>query len=138
MVCPNSNKNIIDSFHKIGLLDLNLSSEDEAIQRRRLYYTVCITFRLFLGGLLFHFRNKKWAQILVLILTGLSIINLIFFRKRGNEWWNIYLSLIIYIILFITTLLIILGVKITTYAIPFIFYLSIFLGLFNSLTVPSC
>ena len=57
MSCPNSNKNVIETFHKLGLLDTNLSPEDEASQRRRLYYTVCITFRLFLAGLLFQLRN---------------------------------------------------------------------------------
>lgn len=138
MVCPNSNKNVIETFHKIGLLDTNLSPEEEASQRRRLYYTVCITFRLFLAGLLFQFRNKKWVQILVAILSGLSIINYIFFRKRGDEWWNIYLSLGIYIVLFITSILILLGVKITTYALPFIFFFSIFSGIFKSMTIPSC
>ena len=38
MVCPNSNKDVIDTFHKIGLLDTNLSTEEQASQRRRLYY----------------------------------------------------------------------------------------------------
>jgi hypothetical protein len=138
MVCPNSNKNVIETFHKIGLLDKNLSPEEEASQRRRLYYTVCITFRLFLAGLLFQLRNKKWVQILVAVLSGLAIINYIFFKKKGNEWWNIYFSLAIYIALFITSVLILLGVKITTYALPFIFFFSIFSGIFKSMTRPSC
>ena len=138
MVCPNSNKNVIDAFHKIGLLDKDLSPEDEASQRRRLYYTVCITFRLFLAGLLFQLRNKKSVQILVAILSGLAILNYIFFKRKGDEWWNIYFSLAIYIGLFITSILILLGVKITTYALPFIFFFSIFSGIFKSMTRPSC
>lgn len=138
MVCPNSNKNVIETFHKIGLIDTNLSPEEEASQRRRLYYTVCITFRLFLAGLLFHLRNKKWVQILVAVLSGLAIINYIFFRKKGDEWWNIYFSLAIYIVLFIASILILLGAKITTYALPFIFFFSIFSGIFKSMTRPSC
>jgi membrane-associated HD superfamily phosphohydrolase len=138
MVCPNSNKNVIDAFHKIGLLDKDLSPEDEASQRRRLYYTVCITFRLFLAGLLFQLRNKKSVQILVAILSGLAILNYIFFKRKGDEWWNIYFSLAIYVALFITSILILLGVKITTYALPFIFFFSIFSGIFKSMTRPSC
>jgi hypothetical protein len=38
MVCPNYNKNMIENFHKLGLIDRNLSPEEEAIQRRRLLY----------------------------------------------------------------------------------------------------
>ena len=138
MSCPNSNKNVIETFHKLGLLDTNLSPEDEASQRRRLYYTVCITFRLFLAGLLFQLRNKKSMQILVAILSGLTVLNYIFFKKKGDEWWNIYFSLAIYILLFITSLFILLGVKITTYALPCIFFFSIFAGIFKSMTKPSC
>ena len=138
MVCPNSNKDVIDTFHKLGLLDTNLSSEDEASQRRRIYYTICITFRLFLAGVLFQLRNKKWMQILVAILSGLTILNYMFFKKKGDEWWNIYFSFAIYTLLFITSILILLGVKITTNALPFIFFFSIFAGLFKSMTRPSC
>ena len=138
MVCPNSNKDVIELFHKIGLLDTNLSSEEQAFQRRRLYYTVCITFRLFLAGLLFQLRNKKWIQILVAILSGLTILNYLFLKKKGDEWWNIYFSLAIYVLLFVTSILILLGVKITTYALPFIFFFSIFAGLFKSMTILSC
>ena len=138
MVCPNSNKDVIDTFHKLGLLDTNLSSEDEASQRRRIYYTICITFRLFLAGILFQLRNKKWMQILVAILSGLTILNYMFFKKKGDEWWNIYFSFAIYTLLFITSILILLEVKITTYALPFIFFFSIFAGLFKSMTRPSC
>ena len=137
MVCPNSNKNIIEIFHKLGLIDKNLSPEEEATQRRRLYYTVCITFRLFLAGLLFQLKDKKWIQILVAILSGLAIVNYLFIKK-GDEWWNIYFSLFIYISLFITSILILLGTKITTYALPFIFFFSIFSGIFKSMTRPSC
>lgn len=137
MVCPNYNKNMIENFHKLGLIDRNLSPEEEAIQRRRLYYTVCITFRLFLAGLLFQLKDKKWIQILVAVLSGLAIINYLFLKK-DNEWWNIYFSLFIYISLFISSILILLGFKITTYSLPFLFFFSIFSGIFKSMTRPSC
>lgn len=137
MVCPNYNKNMIENFHKLGLIDRNLSPEEEAIQRRRLYYTVCITFRLFLAGLLFQLKDKKWIQILVAVLSGFAIINYLFLKK-DNEWWNIYFSLFIYISLFISSILIILGFKITTYSLPFLFFFSIFSGIFKSMTRPSC
>lgn len=137
MVCPNYNKNMIENFHKLGLIDRNLSPEEEAIQRRRLYYTVCITFRLFLAGLLFQLKDKKWIQILVAVLSGFAIINYLFLKK-DNEWWNIYFSLFIYISLFISSILILLGFKITTYSLPFLFFFSIFSGIFKSMTRPSC
>jgi len=137
MVCPNYNKNMIENFHKLGLIDRNLSPEEEAIQRRRLYYTVCITFRLFLAGLLFQLKDKKWIQILVAVLSSFAIINYLFLKK-DNEWWNIYFSLFIYISLFISSILILLGFKITTYSLPFLFFFSIFSGIFKSMTRPSC
>jgi len=137
MVCPNSNKNVIENLHKIGLIDRNLSPEEEATQRRILYYTVCITFRLFLFGLLFQLRDKKYMQIFVAILSGIAVLNYLFLTK-GNEWWNIYFSLFIYISMFVVSILILLGVKITTYSLPFIFLFAIFSGIFKSMTRPSC
>jgi hypothetical protein len=80
MVCPNSNKQF-DNFLSL-FIDNDVSSTERAYERRRLYYTVCITFRLFIFGLLLQLRDKVWLPYIVALITGYSIINLIFFRTQ--------------------------------------------------------
>ena len=138
MVCPNSNK-IFDNFlYGSGLIDKNLSSTQKAYERRRIYYTICVTFRLFIAGLLLQLRDKVWLPYVVAIFSLIAIINLAFFRKQDDQWWNNNFSLAMNILLFIASILIICKTGLTTYSLSFIFFFSILGGVFKSLTVPSC
>ena len=136
MSCPNSNKQF-DNFLSF-FINKNVSSSQKAYERRRLYYTVCIIFRLFIAGLLLQLRDKPWLPYIVAFITGYSIINLIFFRTQDNQWWSNNFSLTMSIIMFITSILLIFKVNITTYSLPFLFLSTIMGGFFNSLTQKSC
>jgi len=139
MSCPNSNKIFDSLFYETGLIDKNLTPELKAYERRRVYYTICIVLRLLIAGLLLQFRDKKWIQYLVAIISLLAVINLFFFRTEDNQWWSNNFSIFINLSLFIFSILIIFEIKqIPTWILAFIMYFSILGGLFQSLLIPSC
>ena len=138
MKCPNSNK-IFDGFlFDSGLIDKNLSATDKAFQRRRVYYTICISLRLLIAGLMLQLKDKFWLPYIVALGSLIAVINLYFFRKEDNQWWSNNFSLIMNLILFIASILIIFKTGLPTVVIPLIFMLTIFGGLFQSLLIPSC
>ena len=138
MTCPNSNK-IFDNFlFGSGLINNDLNPTDKAYERRRVYYTICITFRLLIAGLLLQLRDKAWVPYVVAIGSLIASINLAFFRKEDNQWWSNNFSLAMNLLLFIASLLIIFKTGLPTYSLSFIFLFSILGGVFNSLLVPSC
>jgi hypothetical protein len=138
MTCPNSNK-IFDNFlFGSGLINNDLSPTDKAYERRRVYYTICITFRLLIAGLLLQLRDKAWVPYVVGVGSLIAIVNLAFLRKQDNQWWSNNFSLAMNLLLFIASVLIIFKTGLPTYSLSFIFLFSILGGVFNSLLVPSC
>ena len=126
MSCPNSNK-IFDNFlFGSGLINNDLNPTDKAYERRRVYYTICITFRLLIAGLLLQLRDKEWVPYVVAIGSLIASINLAFFRKEDNQWWSNNFSLAMNLLLFIASLLIIFKTGLPTYSLSFIFLFSIF------------
>ena len=137
MKCPNSNKIFNSFFYDTGLIDKNLPPELKAYERRRVYYTICIVFRLLIAGLLLQFRDKIWLPYFVAFISFFASINLYFFRTEDNQWWSNKFSLTINLLLFIFSVLIILE-KVPTWSLAFIMYFSILGGIFQSLLIPSC
>lgn len=137
--CPNNNK-IFDNFlFNSGLIDNTLNDTEKAYQRRRVYYTICITLRLFLAGLLLQLKDKKWLPYITAIISLYAVISLGFFRKQDNQWWSNNFQLLIAILMFIASILLIFNVNIIpTYSLSLIFFISIFGGIFQSLLIQSC
>jgi hypothetical protein len=137
--CPNKNK-VFDTFlFKSGLIDENLNDADKAYQRRRVYYTICVLYRLALAGIVLQLKDKTWLPYLVGLSSLYSIIILIFFRKEDKQWWSNKFQIGISILLFISSLLIILKVKIIpTYILSLLLFISVLGGVFQSLLIPSC
>ena len=137
--CPNNNK-IFDNFlFNSGLIDNTLNDTEKAYQRRRVYYTICITLRLFLAGLLLQLKDKKWLPYITAIISLYALISLGFFRKQDNQWWSNNFQLLIAILMFIASILLIFNVNIIpTYSLSLIFFISIFGGIFQSLLIQSC
>lgn len=136
--CPNNNKDFDNFLFKSGLIDDNLSSEDKAYQRRRVYYTICITLRLLLAGLILQLKDKAWVPYVFAFFSGYSVYNYTFNRKEYNQWWSNKFQLAMAVIGFIVSILIIFKVGIPTYTMALVFFISIFGGVFQSLLVPSC
>ena len=85
MTCPNSNK-IFDNFlFGSGLINNDLSPSEKAYERRRVYYTICITLRLLIAGLLLQLRDKVWVPYVVAVASLIASINLGFFRKFKKD-----------------------------------------------------
>ena len=138
IVCPNSNK-IFDNFlFKSGLIDEKLSDIDKAYERRRVYYTICVLFRLLIASLVLQLKDKTYVHFLIFIISFIAFINLGFYRKENSQWWSNYFQCIISFLLMILSLLILLKVKIPTLILPLLLYISVFGGVFQSLYKPSC
>lgn len=138
-ICPNNNK-IFDNFlFNSGLIDKNLNDVEKAYQRRRVYYTICITLRLFLAGLLLQLKDKKWLPYITAVISLYAVISLLFFRKQDNQWWSNNFQLWIGILMLISSILLIFNKNIIpTYTLSLIFFISIFGGVFQSLLIQSC
>ena len=133
--CPNGDKLFDGLFYETGLI-----TNDESLrsfERRRVYYLVCIMFRLFLAGLLLQLKDKEYTPYIVMFVSTLTILNLSF-RKNNKQWWSIYFQMFIAILLFIVSSLIISGTNIPTSFLSGIYYISIFGGIYQSLLIPSC
>ena len=138
MSCPNNNK-VFDNFlFKSGLINENLDDKQKAYERRRVYYTICITIRLAISGLLLQLKDIVWIPYVVALFSLYSFISLAFIRKQDNQWWSNKFQLIISILLLLASLLLIFKVSIPTYSLSLIFLISIFGGYFQSLLIPSC
>ena len=136
--CPNNNK-IFDNFlFKSGLINENLSDDDKAYQRRRVYYTICIFIRLAIAGLLLQLKDNEYLPYVIAFIYFFSIIYIRCYRKEENQWWSNKFQLGISIALFISSLLIIFKTGLPTYFFSLIFFISIFGGVFQSLLIPSC
>ena len=132
--CPNNNI-IFDNFFS-HLIDKNL---DEAYQRRRIYYTICVLLRFALAGLVLQLKDTIWLHYVISIISLYSAINLIFFRHEDNQWWSNKYQAVISLLLFISSLLIILKVNfVPTYILSLLLFVSVLGGLFQSLLFPSC
>jgi CDP-diglyceride synthetase len=136
-ICPNSNKKFDSFLSKI--IDPKLSASENAYQRRRVYYTVCILIRLAIAGLLLQLKDKKWVPYVVAIISLYATINVGIYSKEDNQWWSNKFQVAISSLMFIFSVLIILKVKqIPTWSLALLMFISVFGGVFQSLLKPSC
>ena len=137
--CPNNNKIFDDFLFNSGLIDKNLDDISKAYQRRRVYYTICVLLRLALTGLILQLKDKWWLPFLTLLVSFLSSINLLFFRKDNNQWWSNKFQATISILLFLSSILIIFKANLVpTYILSLLMFISVGGGVFQSLLIPSC
>jgi len=137
--CPNNNKIFDDFLFNSGLIDRNLDDISKAYQRRRVYYTICVLLRLALAGLILQLKDKWWLPYVIGIIALYSWINLLFFRKEDNQWWSNKFQATISILLFLSSILIILKPNLVpTYILSLLMFISVGGGVFQSLLIPSC
>ena len=137
--CPNNNKTFDNFLFNSGLIDKNLDDDAKAYERRRVYYTICVLLRFAIAGLALQLKDKIWLPYVIGIISLYSAINLIFLRKEDNQWWSNKYQGGISILLFISSLLIILKVDfVPTYILSLLLFMSVSGGIFQSLLNPSC
>jgi len=102
--CPNDDPQFQKLLENIGMLN---KTEDTVLQRRRIYYTICIFVRLAIAGLVFQLREKKWMPYAIGVVALLSIAKLYTsIKDPGNQWWSKRFALVIAILLLLSAILI--------------------------------
>jgi len=135
MTCPNSDPTFDSFLFNAGLIDPN--APDIPYQRRRIYYTICIMFRLFLAGLVYQLKDKHYVHLLLGVAAILSIINLYPKLNNTRQWWSVKYQFFIAVILLVSSILVHLG-KIRSDILPLILYASVLGGIIISFSVKSC
>jgi len=139
--CPNSDPN----FDKILSRWFDTSSKEYPEVRKKIYYLICITLRLFLYSLIFIYKDNPIIPYIIAILSCFAIYNLYpsftfsTESKPQQQWWSKRFQFIISVLLFITSILLILKVKsIPSVTIPILLYISLFGGIFQSMFITFC
>jgi hypothetical protein len=135
MSCPNSDPSFDKMLFNSGLIDPNAS--DIPYQRRRMYYTICILFRLFLAGLVYQLKDKSYIPFIVGIFSILAILNLYPKLDNTRQWWSVKYQFAISVILLVSSVLVYYKL-IRSDIIPLALYASVIGGILISLTVKSC
>lgn len=135
MSCPNNDPRFDQFLFGSGLIDQN--APDVAYQRRRVYYTICVLFRLFLAGLVYQLKDHEYIPFVVGFAAVVSMINLYPKINNTRQWWSIKFQFAIAIILAVSSILVYYK-KIRSDVLPITLYLSVIGGVIVSLFVKSC
>lgn len=101
------------------------------VQRKQLFYLICIMFRLMLAGIVFNFSDNKKLQYALVLLSLAGIYSN--YSKLGEcVWWSRQFHLIIAVLLFIVTGLTILGKIKDSKWMSYLLYIDVIFGLFYS------
>lgn len=133
MGCPNDDP----SFSK--LLDTIIGSSTPQT-REKLFYFVCIFVRLFIFVTLVMFKDHKWLPYIVgviALLASLKLANDVFILNNKDAWWSKKLQCVMALMLCIVCVLVIYK-KINTLWMPLIFFVSLAMGIIQSLFITFC
>jgi len=141
--CPNSDTN----FNKV--LD-KLFGNHTPETRKKVFYLICIIFRLFLYSLVYVYKDSKWMPYVVGILSAFSVYHLYSDIKNNvnnnRQWWSKKFELIISILVFGSCLTLIIqqmiGIskdkQISTKIPPLLLFISLFTGIIQSFFITFC
>lgn len=103
--------------------------------KKFLFYYVCIVVRFILYSLTLIFHDYKYLAYIILFASVLSTINLSSSLSQGfnDQWWSKKFQLAVAVLLMIISVLLIFNVITNTYIIPIILYISLFVGISQSL-----
>jgi uncharacterized membrane protein (UPF0136 family) len=135
MSCPNNDPRFDSFLFGSGLIDPN--APDIAYQRRRVYYTICVLFRLFLAGLVYQLKDHDYIPFVIGLASVVAIFNLYPRLNNTRQWWSIKFQFLISVVLLVSSVLVYYK-KIKSDIIPFTLYASVTGGVILSLFVKSC
>jgi O-antigen/teichoic acid export membrane protein len=122
-------------FDKLLLLLGLISPNSMESDKKFLFYYVCIVVRFIIYSLTLIFYDYKYLPYIILFASLLSAINLSssLLQAFNDQWWSKKFQLAVAILLMIISVLLIFNVITNTYIIPIILYISLFVGILQSL-----
>ena len=134
MTCPDSNPN--SGFHDL-LVRLSPHTRDHNLQRKYLYYSVCLLFRLSLYNLVFLFQKEVWVQVVVGMFSLISFLQLYFFFDGNTQWWSKRFQMTMAFLVVLSTLGFVFK-KLPSSLTPLLLYTSLLGGFFQSFNARWC
>ncbi len=132
--CPNSDPN----FDKVMANWFDTSSKDYPLNRKKVYYEICIWVRLILYTLVFYYRDYKYMPYIITIFSIFTIMNLKdSVINPGKQWWSKRFDLAIAVSLLVCSVMVILG-KLNTIYMPILLYVSLIGGVLQSFSIEFC
>jgi len=120
----------------MGLLKRGMSARQLVERRRLIFYCICIVVRAALIVTVYHWRNVRFVQLLVLIGALVGIMNL-WSRNGGTQWWSKKFQLLMSIILAVLVILVFFKV-VKSWLIPAAMAVSLAVGILQSFVVGFC
>ena len=136
--CPNSDPEFDKILKKI--MSNFTNSDDYNINRKYIYYFVCIWVRFFLYLTIFFLRESRVVQIIVLIFSFIATINLTYQHVKlgaGNQWWSKRFILFMAFIIFSSCVLTLFK-QIDPLWTPMLLFFSLGYGIYQSLYIEFC
>ena len=136
MVCPNDDPYFTRMMYRMGLLKRGMSARELVERRRLVFYCICIVVRAAIIVTVYHWRNVRLVQLLVLIGALVGIMNL-WSRNGGTQWWSKKFQLLMSIILAVLVILVFFKV-VKPWLIPAAMAVSLAVGILQSFVVGFC
>jgi len=141
--CPNSDINFNKTLDK-------LFGNHSVETRKKVFYLICITVRLFLYSIVYLYKDSKFIPYIIGVLSSFSIYHLYSDIKNNinnnQQWWSKKFELIISILVFLTCITLIIqrianiskDKQISTSIIPILLFISLFTGIVKSFFITFC
>ena len=136
MVCPNDDPYFTRMLYRMGVLKRGMSAHELVEKRRLVYYSICIVVRAVLIVTVYHWRNVRFVQLLVLLGALAGVMNLSR-RVDGTQWWSKRFQLMMSIILVVVIVLVYFG-RLKPWVIPAAMLVSLLGGVLQSFVVGFC
>ena len=136
MVCPNDDPYFTRTMYRIGLLRRGMSAREIVSRRRQVFYSICIVVRAVLIVTVYHWRNARLVQALVLMGALTGVMNL-WNRNGGTQWWSKKFQLLMSVTISALVILTYLRV-VNSWTIPAAMLVSLLGGILQSFMVGLC
>ncbi len=136
MVCPNDDPYFTRMLYRMGVLKRGMSARELVEKRRLVYYSICIVVRAALIVTVYHWRNVRFVQLLVLLGALAGVMNLSR-RVDGTQWWSKRFQLMMSIIIVVAVVLVYFG-RLKSWVIPAAMLVSLLGGVVQSFVVGFC
>ena len=136
MVCPNDDPYFTRTMYRIGLLRRGMSAREIVSRRRQVFYCICIVVRAVLIVTVYHWRNARLVQALVLLGALTGVMNL-WNRNGGTQWWSKKFQLLMSVTISALVILTYLRV-VNSWTIPAAMLVSLLGGILQSFMVGFC
>ena len=136
MVCPNDDPYFTRTMYRIGLLRRGMSAREIVSIRRQVFYCICIVIRAVLIVTVYHWRNARLVQALVLMGALTGVMNL-WNRNGGTQWWSKKFQLLMSVTISALVILTYFRV-VNSWTIPAAMLVSLLGGILQSFMVGFC